>query len=69
MAKYLRSVKEIKIAVLDKIKSIDATIASIKTEIQFFQDKIEDLKSKKQNSLIESYKGFVKDFNKKIELH
>jgi hypothetical protein len=36
MAKYLHSVKEIKIAVLDKIKSIDETIASIKTEIQVF---------------------------------
>ncbi len=33
MEKYLNSVRELKIAIFDKIQTVDATIESIKTEI------------------------------------
>ena len=47
MGKYLNYVRELKIAILDKIQIVDATIASIKTEIESFETKIKDLEGKK----------------------
>ncbi len=46
MEKFLNSVRELKIAILEKIQMADATIASIKTEIEYFETKIKDLKGK-----------------------
>ncbi len=43
----MNSVRELKITILDKIQIIDATIASIKTEIESFETKIKDLEGKK----------------------
>ena len=47
MEKYLNSVRELKIAILDKIQIVDATAASIKTEIESLETKIKDLEDKK----------------------
>ena len=46
MEKFLNSVRELKIAILEKIQMADATIASIKTEIEYFETKIKDLEGK-----------------------
>ena len=47
MEKYLNSVRELKIAILDKIQIVDATIASYRTEISSIETKIKDLEGKK----------------------
>ena len=47
MEKFLSSVRELKIAILDKIQIVDAAIASYKTEIESFETKIKDLEGKK----------------------
>ncbi len=47
MEKYLISVRELKIAILDKIQIFDASIASFETEISAFETKIKDLEGKK----------------------
>ena len=47
MEKYLNSVRELKIAILDKIQIADATIASYRTEISSIETKIKDLEGKK----------------------
>ena len=45
--KYLHSVRELKIVILDKKQIMDATIASFETEIQSFEAKVKDLEGKK----------------------
>ncbi len=51
MLKYLNSVRELKIAILDKIQIVDATIASYNSEISSIKTKIKDLEGKKQNDM------------------
>jgi hypothetical protein len=43
MEKFLNSVRELKITILEKIHIVDATMTSIKTEIEYFETKIKDL--------------------------